>query len=72
MSLGWAQEAKKEEKANLVFGKTMELEMEMVSVPDSDQGVSLLLRLRIRRLVKRGAGCGSTYLFPRQISLRLR
>ena len=35
MSLGWAQEAKKEEKANLVFGKTMELEMEMVSVPDS-------------------------------------
>jgi hypothetical protein len=35
ISLGWAQEAKKEEKANLVFGKTMELEMEMVSVPDS-------------------------------------
>ncbi len=33
--LGWAQEAKKEEKVNLVFGKTMELEMEMVSVPDS-------------------------------------
>jgi hypothetical protein len=33
--LGWAQEAKKEEKVNLVFGKPMELEMEMVSVPDS-------------------------------------
>jgi len=35
ISLGWAQETKKEEKANLVFGKTMELEIEMVSVPDS-------------------------------------
>ena len=33
--LGWAQEAKKEEKVNLVFGKPLELEMEMVSVPDS-------------------------------------
>jgi hypothetical protein len=35
ISLGWAQEAKKEEKVNLVFGKPLELEMEMVSVPDS-------------------------------------
>ena len=36
--LGWAQEAKKEEKANLVFGKTTELEMEMTRVPDSVAG----------------------------------
>ena len=39
ISLGWAQEEKKEEKdkekVNLVFGKTMEIEMEMVVVPDS-------------------------------------
>jgi hypothetical protein len=33
--LGWAQEAKKEEKVNVVLGKTMELEMEMVALPDS-------------------------------------
>ena len=33
--LGWAQEGKKEEKVNVVLGKTMELEMEMVAVPDS-------------------------------------
>ena len=36
--LGWAQEAKKEEKANLAFGKTTELEMEMTRVPDSVAG----------------------------------
>jgi len=33
--LGWAQEAKKEEKVNVVLGKTTELDMKMVSVPDS-------------------------------------
>jgi hypothetical protein len=33
--LSWAQEAKKEEKVNVVLGKTTELDMKMVSVPDS-------------------------------------
>ena len=33
--LGWAQEAKKEEKVNVVLGKTTELDMKMLPVPDS-------------------------------------
>ncbi|MCX6935942.1 MAG: hypothetical protein NTZ01_07120 [Verrucomicrobia bacterium] len=35
LSLALAQEAKKEEKVNVVLGKPMELEMVMVTVPDS-------------------------------------